>query len=191
VKRKHSRALRAGAILTALALLLAVGHCGSSKLRGRPLEWKSVLEAIRKDYPAVPQLSAAAFAASAEQAGNREGDVLLIDAREPEEFAVSRIAGARNLRTVEDVKAAKIPADARLVLYCSVGYRSSALAEKLMAAGFSNVANLEGSIFAWVNEGRPVVGPDGEATTRVHPFSDRWGALLDVSKVTKVPKENE
>ena len=156
--------------------------------RKRPLNWTSVLEAIRKDYPAVPQLSAAAFA---EQAGKGDGDVsdlLLIDAREPEEFAVSHIAGARNLRTVSDVKAAQIPADARIVLYCSVGYRSSALAERLMAAGFVKVANLEGSIFAWLNEGRPVVGPDGEATTRVHPFSDRWGTLLDASKVTAVEK---
>jgi hypothetical protein len=39
------------------------------------------------------------------------------------------------------------------------------------------VQNLEGSIFRWANEGRPVYA-DGMQVDRVHPFDDSWGKLL-------------
>ena len=41
--------------------------------------------------------------------------------------------------------------------YCAVGYRSAEMATQLRAAGFTNVRNLEGSIFQWANEHRPLV----------------------------------
>ena len=37
--------------------------------------------------------------------------------------------------------------------------------------------NLEGSIFRWAGEGRPVYR-DGVRVEQVHPYDDRWGALL-------------
>lgn len=37
--------------------------------------------------------------------------------------------------------------------------------------------NLEGSIFAWANEGRPLVDDKGLAT-KVHPYDAKWGELL-------------
>lgn len=40
------------------------------------------------------------------------------------------------------------------------------------------VYTLDGSIFEWVNEGRPVYR-DGRVVAEVHPFDDRWGTLLD------------
>jgi len=59
-----------------------------------------------------------------------------------------------------------------------VGYRSSILARKLQTLGFKEVHNLEGSIFKWANEGRPLV--QGQTTVhKVHPYNAHWGRLLE------------
>lgn len=66
---------------------------------------------------------------------------------------------------------------AMAVAYCSVGYRSAQLASLIQQAGHENVFNLEGSIFKWTREGRPVFR-DGKPVNVVHPFNENWGALL-------------
>ena len=75
-----------------------------------------------------------------------------------------------------------------LVCYCSVGYRSSIVAEQILKLkedgqlpqGLRPV-NLEGSIFQWASERRSLTrkrqtGVEIKVTT-VHPFSTVWGAL--------------
>jgi hypothetical protein len=69
------------------------------------------------------------------------------------------------------------PLDLPIVTYCSVGYRSGAFAERLRSAGFTNVVNLEGSIFRWANEGRPLFR-SARPVTEVHPYNRTWGLLL-------------
>lgn len=41
------------------------------------------------------------------------------------------------------------------------------------------VYNLEGSIFKWANEGRPLVDPTGNTAKLCHPYSAVWGKLLN------------
>lgn len=69
----------------------------------------------------------------------------------------------------------------RVVVYCSVGYRSSRFASRLMQEGVQlpdgGLYNLEGSIFKWANEGRPLVCND-RPVQEVHPYSWAWGKLL-------------
>ena len=67
--------------------------------------------------------------------------------------------------------------DIPVVTYCAVGYRSAEFAARLGAAAFTHVQNLEGSIFRWANEHRPLVS-DGAPAWRVHPYSKSWGQLL-------------
>ena len=71
-----------------------------------------------------------------------------------------------------------IPKAANVVTYCSVGYRSDKIGDKLKAAGYGNVHNLYGSLFEWVNQGNPVVDNTGKPTSRVHAFSRSWGIWL-------------
>ena len=71
-----------------------------------------------------------------------------------------------------------MPKDASIVIYCSVGVRSEKIGEKLIAAGYTNVKNLYGSIFEWVNEGNAVYNMNGKATNRVHAYSKTWGIWL-------------
>lgn len=105
--------------------------------------------------------------------------VLLLDTRETDEYRVSHLAGAVHVDPKETAFdfLATADRDIPIVTYCSIGYRSSAVAERLTAAGFTNVTNLRGSIFRWANEGRPVVR-DGEPVRDVHPFDRVWSQLL-------------
>ena len=107
-------------------------------------------------------------------------NVVLLDTRAKAEYAVSHLPNARwvgyddfDLKRVRD-----IPKQANLVLYCSVGYRSERVGEKLLAAGYGHVHNLYGSLFEWVNEGNPVVDREGKPTERVHAYSRLWGVWL-------------
>jgi rhodanese-related sulfurtransferase len=135
--------------------------------------WPALLARIRAQFPSVPQLGVEAFHADP---GER---ALIVDVREPAEYAVSHLAGARQTQRVEDVRKWLAHGSyRRVVVYCSVGYRSSRFVEQLQRAGISNAVNLEGSIFAWVNAGYPVVNAAGP-TPLVHPFDAKWGELLD------------
>ena len=80
-------------------------------------------------------------------------DVVLLDTRAKEEFEVSHIKGARfvDYDDFEVEKVKDIPIDQEIIVYCSVGYRSERVGEKLQKAGYSNVKNLYGGIF-WVEE---------------------------------------
>jgi rhodanese-related sulfurtransferase len=142
----------------------------------KELDWPQVRAEIRKRFPAVLHVSIGELAARLE----RPGAPLLLDARAPEEFAVSHLAGSRNAGSLAEARGllGGVPKDREIVVYCSVGYRSAALAEELAREGFTGVRNLEGSIFAWANAGRPVVR--GETRVEhVHPFDEKWGRLLD------------
>ena len=110
---------------------------------------------------------------------------LLVDVRETNEFAVSHLRGALNLSLISSIQAARPSNNRPLVVYCSVGYRSSALAEKLQRAGLTNVVNLEGSIFAWANEGRPLYCGTNEVR-EVHGFSSKWRQLLQADVPVKL-----
>jgi rhodanese-related sulfurtransferase len=157
-----------------LAALLALGSIYFMPVRAETFETLKLT--IRKKFPSVRQLSTQALALWL--ADTAKPAPLLIDARSREEFAISHLQGARRLAAVSEVKAAVKTNGQPIVVYCSVGYRSSALAEKLQKAGLTNVYNLEGSIFGWANEGRPVFRGTN-TTAEVHPYDAKWGKLLD------------
>jgi rhodanese-related sulfurtransferase len=139
--------------------------------------WQSIREAIRKKFPTVKQLSTDELARWLSDT-NRPPP-LLVDTRSRDEFAVSHLQQARHLDSIKSVREAARSNARPVVIYCSVGYRSSAFAEKLQRAGFSNVFNLEGSIFAWANEGKPVYrGQQKLDPAKVHLFDKKWSALL-------------
>ncbi len=72
---------------------------------------------------------------------------------------------------------AKIPKSASIIVYCSIGYRSERVGEQLQEAGFTNVQNLYGGLFQWVNEEKPVFNAQGK-TQQVHAYSRSWGIWL-------------
>lgn len=112
----------------------------------------------------------------------------IFDAREREEYEVSHIPGAEYIGYKNfDIKSlANIPKDTPIVLYCSIGYRSEKIGEKLLAKGFTNVFNLYGSIFEWVNRGYPVVNSSSEEVKRVHTYNKEWSRWVDENQAQKI-----
>ncbi|PAA71410.1 hypothetical protein BOX15_Mlig025673g3, partial [Macrostomum lignano] len=158
---------------------------------------QTVLFGIRAKFPGVSQLAtedlAESLQAADDGAAGGSGKTLLLDSRAPEEFAVSHLPNAINVDYKDPAAALQIVRETsprRVVCYCSVGYRSSSLAQQLSAeltdssdAAASqspppSVANLEGSIFKWANESRPMVDGSGRPTEFAHPYSSMWGRLL-------------
>lgn len=115
-------------------------------------------------------------------------NAVLLDARERNEYDVSHIPKALfiGFNTFEKDVIKDIPKDQPIVVYCSIGYRSEKIGEKLLKMGYKKVYNLYGSIFEWVNQGNPVVDNNNMPTLKVHTFNKSWGKWVDKDKVVKV-----
>ncbi len=140
--------------------------------------WYIIRKMIRGKFPGVAQLSTEGLQTWLDEAVEGERP-LLLDVRASAEYEVSHLRGALSapsgeaaLQVLKDV-----PTGHPVVLYCSLGYRSSEMAVYLQNEGVGKVYNLEGSIFAWANEGRPVYRGD-ERVHVVHPYDRLWGKLL-------------
>jgi rhodanese-related sulfurtransferase len=144
----------------------------------RALAWILIKVWLRKTFPEVPSLTTQELARQLD--AGEEFSPILLDARKNEEFAVSHLPNAYLAGQVETVQQMDLSPDQPMVVYCSVGYRSARLVQKLQQAGFSEAKNLEGSIFQWANEGRPLVR-DGKPVETVHPYNPTWGLLLEGS----------
>ena len=94
------------------------------------------------------------------------GEALVVDVREPAEFAQGHLPGAVNLpRGVLEFQIRAHPAIAGrttgssalpLLLYCLTGGRSALAADSLGQLGFEDVRSLAGGLQAWRNAGLPV-----------------------------------
>jgi rhodanese-related sulfurtransferase len=98
---------------------------------------------------------------SAEVAGLlKRGEVLLIDVREPAEYAAERIPGAL-LYPLSTFDPLTLPADGarRVVFHCGSGKRSLTAAEKCVAAGRPHAAHMAGGVTKWKASGLPIIAP--------------------------------
>jgi rhodanese-related sulfurtransferase len=158
------------------SMLIAFFSC-----RKAPSDWEETKSWVRSEFPGVEHVSAEELSRSLTTESNRETPILL-DVRTEKEYAVSHLPGAIRVDPDADLPEFVKTLDhgAPVVAYCSVGYRSSRLVEKLEREGFTNAKNLEGSIFEWANKGYPVER-DGATVKEVHPYDAEWGRLLDPS----------
>ena len=67
----------------------------------------------------------------------------------------------------------------KIIVYCSVGYRSERIGERLLKLGFTDVSNLYGGIFDWINDGNPVVNTSGIRTDSVHTYNKEWSKWVE------------
>lgn len=143
--------------------------------------------ALRADLPRVERLVSRHFSAIAHVhlgPGADPSAFLLVDVRESREFAVSRLPGAVRLDPeAGDEEALGLirahRAGRPVLFYCSVGVRSSELAQRLqrqLAKEGAPSANLAGGIFAWAKQGRALESPEGP-TRRVHGYDRTWARL--------------
>lgn len=111
-------------------------------------------------------------------------NLYLLDAREKEEYKVSHLENATwiGYNTFNANSMKEIPKDAIVVVYCSVGYRSEKIGEKLQKMGYSKVYNLYGGIFEWTNRAYPLVNANNKSTIEVHAYDQDWGRWLNNGK---------
>jgi len=114
--------------------------------------------------------------------------VIILDAREKEEFDIGHIKGAKYLgyNNFNKESLSSIPKDAKIVVYCSIGYRSEKMGTRLKKMGYSNVQNLYGSIFEWVNQGNPIYDSNEKRSHRIHTYNKDWSKWVDNCKCEKV-----
>lgn len=85
-------------------------------------------------------------------------DVVILDVREPSEYAAGHIADV-TLIPMNDVpnRLAEIPKDKPVIVTCRSGSRSGQITEFLRKQGYTNIHNMRGGIVAWEQAGYPVV----------------------------------
>jgi len=159
-----------------LLALLTLPACGQDKPAGASSRagYDQLLRTLYRNT--VPVVQPAQLAATLSK---HPATVLLLDTRTPAEYRVSHLRNAHfvDFNSFEQNTFADLPRNQPVVLYCSVGYRSERVGERLKALGFQDVRNLYGGLFQWVNEGRPVYNEQG-LTTNVHPYSALWSVWL-------------
>lgn len=118
----------------------------------------------------------------------KQNEVKIFDAREKEEYEVSHIPGAVFLGNdhFDEKSLQGISKNTPIVLYCSVGYRSEKIGERLQKLGFKNVKNLYGSIFEWINQGNAVVDKNGKSTRKIHTYDKNWSQWVAEGKAEKI-----
>ena len=90
-----------------------------------------------------------------------EGDVQLVDVREPYEHEAGRIADDVHIELEHlPAEAGSLDRERTIVFYCRSGSRSALATQAFSASGF-RAHNLTGGLQAWVKEGLPIEPADG------------------------------
>ena len=149
--------------LAQIATLLAIGS--ALWLAFGPWRWGRLKEEVRARFPSVPRI------APEDLASWRKMDVLqpvLLDARSEAEYNTSHIPGARRATSSPALLGIEGKLDLPIVVYCTVGFDSAPIAFRYIAQGYKRVQYLEGGIFLWADEGRPLESLRGP-TDKVNP----------------------
>jgi rhodanese-related sulfurtransferase len=151
-----------------------------------PKDFSEVYQVIADKFPGVASLTSAELASKL----GRSDAPLLLDYRSRAEFEVSHLpnavwVGDMNAARAEIARVRAMDSQRKVVVYCSVGYRSADLISQIQKQPDKGYAvelyNLKGSIFVWANEGRPMVrraSGSEQAASTVHPYNNSWGGLL-------------
>lgn len=85
---------------------------------------------------------------------------LVVDVREPDEYAAGHVPGAINVPLGQVGEWAQDrPKDEAMLVICQSGRRSLKASQELAARGFTRVTNVEGGFRAWKERGMPVARP--------------------------------
>ena len=117
-------------------------------------------------------------------------NAVLLDVREPEEFARGHVRGALNLPQSDlATRLNEIPKDRPILTICQSGKRSLRSAQFLHQQGWHDVATVTGGTSAWRDSGRPVEVTE-EATGPLRITDSEWahaGALTTNTEEMRTP----
>lgn len=172
-------------ILLSAALTLApLSACASDSTENKALS--KTHTRIAGDFSGVHHVEAADLSPAVDD------NTLLFDVREAGEYAVSHLDGAVLVdpSVSADAFISQFEQDwsgKTIIFYCSVGQRSSDLANRVQAQlksrGAAQVSNLEKGIFGWHNQSLPLSNEKGQ-TDLVHPYDAYWKRLVNRKEKT-------
>ena len=151
--------------------------------RSNPADRSAAEAWVAERHPGVPRLTGAYLES------HDNASYLLLDVRSTAEWQVSHLPGALRCEDAgAAIAAARQRQVGRIVVYCSIGERSSRLAGQVLAqAPELQVHDLAGGIFTWAAEDRPLVDVAGRSTRLVHPYDAAWGRLLPEDRRAPLP----
>lgn len=87
----------------------------------------------------------------------QQAGAILIDVREPEEWAAGHAPGARHMPLGQLAQRLRsLPRDRELLFICRSGNRSSRAVQLAVEAGRTRAVNVGGGLLAWARAGLPV-----------------------------------
>ena len=136
--------------------------------------WDATWQLLRIGYPAPagwlsggmhawrtegkPMMSIPQMTVDEVAAGIGEGDIEVLDVRQPAEWAEGHVAGATYITGAElPERLDEIPKDRRIAVMCGSGFRSSVATSFLRAHDHPNAVNVSGGMGAWNATGHPTV----------------------------------
>jgi rhodanese-related sulfurtransferase len=106
--------------------------------------------------PGIPTVSPQDAAATLTAGAEDPSGPLLVDVREPAEYATERAEGAVLLPISEfAARHGELPRDRPLLMICQSGSRSASATMFLLQGGWTDVRNVEGGTTAWARAGLP------------------------------------
>jgi rhodanese-related sulfurtransferase len=140
--------------------IIATGQAGAEQPA-------AVTEMVDRARQQVPRLDRAAFAQVLDRIAQQPRPALVIDVREPDEFAAGHIPGAINIprgvlefRIWPRLDTLQQPAgEIELYLYCGWGSRAVLAAGSLQQLGLNRVVAVDMSLADWQAAGLPFTSP--------------------------------
>lgn len=170
----------------------AVAVAGGAVIAMEP-ELAKIHKKIEADYDNVEHIDGDEFGAL------DPDNTIVFDVRKVSEFEVSHLDGAiqvdPSIKPKDFIEQYGQAVEGKtVVFYCSVGRRSSNLAERVDAVlaeqGNTESYNLIGGVFQWHNEDRSLTNIEGSETNAIHPYNNHWGRLIsDKSAIRYKPED--
>jgi rhodanese-related sulfurtransferase len=151
---------------------------------------RDLTKSIERDYASVASISREDFIRF-----KTRSDIIIFDVREEAEFNVSHVPGAVHIPPKTTAKELALKFGNNLpgktvVVYCSVGIRSSKFAQRLdtevRRLGGNGIVNLRGGVFGWHNCAMPFVASHSP-TDSVHGYNRSWSRYLDFDNLAVYP----
>jgi rhodanese-related sulfurtransferase len=152
--RPNVPAPRAAILILALVASAALAACGGSATGSAGAGSPAVAApggAVGQSLAALPTEVSTADASALRDAG-----ALVLDVREPDEWAAGHIPGATHIPLGDlEARAGELPKDRNIVVVCRSGNRSAQGRDILLGAGFPAVTSMAGGMNDWVAAGYP------------------------------------
>ena len=130
---------------------------------------KAAYALVKLEFDDIPEFSSTSLHQLSQD--NNDSEYTIVDVRTPEERSISMIAGAIDQESFERNRSDYL--NQKIIVYCTIGYRSGFYTRSLRQSGFE-AYNLSEGILGWTHIHGRLLNPKGQTTKQVHVYSRPW-----------------